>query len=298
MTKKLEEKEEKQTKAEISTGIPTENLEKSMLDEEFFEYELEDQGETFKLWSVAFGKKHQKAFESNGVKFKEGDINFCKIYLYDEILEPKHYVKLFELIRSIPVSIITIYINSPGGDISTLITFCSILDELREDTFIITVNDGQCASAGAILLCAGDEICFSEFSTTMFHNVSLSFVSREQSSVFKTIGIYQKQYKMLLETYASKLLTKKEINDILERGFEIHLLASECGKRLKRWEKKMDKAIERIEAKKQQEEQAKEEPKVKPEAKEKEIQYMSQEVKEHLEYYEQEARKREKDKKK
>ena len=291
--KAAEEKEERQFKTEVSMSTNVQETEKELFGEQFFEYEIEDQGEFFKLWSVAYGKKHQEAFEQNGVQYKEADINFCKIYLYDEFLDPKHYVKLFELMRAVPVSVMTIYINSPGGDIATLITFCSILDELREDTFIITVNDGQCASAGAILLCAGDEICFSKFSNTMFHNVSISFVGREQSSVFKTIGIYQKQYKMLLETYASKLLTKKEINDILERGLEVHLLALECEKRLKKWEKKMDKAIERIEAKKQKEEQAKEE----PEAEEKEPQYTSQEVKEHLEYYKQEKEKEKKKKK-
>lgn len=276
-----EQQTEKEVVKQNPDGLSTE-YEEQLFNEEFFEYETEEEGVVFKLWSLIFEKKKIEKQEG----FKEGEMTIAKVYIYDELLEAKHYVKLIELLRTVPFNLVIFYINSTGGDIFTLLTLCGVLEDLRgKQKLIVTVNDGQCSSAAAILLCAGDEICFSKFSDTMFHNMSVSFVGRESSSLAKSISIYTKQYEELLKTYASKLLSSNEINDIIQKGAEIHILEKEAKKRLKKWDHKVAKkmkAEEEKELKKNSYHEAEEE---KEEKKDDPIHYSSPEMKERLEYY-------------
>ena len=85
--KAAEEKEERQFKTEVSMSTNVQETEKELFGEQFFEYEIEDQGEFFKLWSVAYGKKHQEAFEQN-VSKEKGDFDI-QAELMDKLFDEK-----------------------------------------------------------------------------------------------------------------------------------------------------------------------------------------------------------------
>lgn len=203
--------------------------------------EIEDGDNIYRPYTIYYSKElypHPEK-ENTFQEFKQ-----CDIHFNDEIIEPFHYTDLIETLHHLSriVDCIRIFISCPGGDISTLQVLLNTIEEIKNCCYVETVVHGQACSAAAILALAGDDCIFGDFSYLMFHNISLSSGSqREHGKLKKSMKLMQSVYRAMLEKYAAKILTKKEISDILENDGELYLEADEVRKRYHQWEKKQSK---------------------------------------------------------
>lgn len=157
------------------------------------------------------------------------------IYIYSAIEEQHLYTDLFQTIRDCSsVDIIHIYINSPGGDICTLCSFSSAIEE--SDAYIVCHVDGDAFSAAFILAFMGDDVVISKFAQLMAHNSSIAVSPTNTVILDKYIQSSRYAYRKLFEEYCYKVLTKEEIDAIINNGEELHFSAEECNSRLKKWE--------------------------------------------------------------
>lgn len=164
---------------------------------------------------------------------------YCEIFLNDEIVEPLHYTDLIQYMRKMSyiMDYIHIFISCPGGDIRTLQLLLNTIEEIRPNCTIVCSVQGHACSAAAVLALAGDYCEFGDFSYLMFHNISLSFGHEtEHGKLTKSMKLMSSIYKKMLDRYATKVLTPKEIQSILEDDAEIYLDAEEVRRRYEAWE--------------------------------------------------------------
>ena len=162
--------------------------------------------------------------------------NEYHIYIYSSIEEQHLYTDLFQIIRNCSnFDVIHIYINSPGGDICTLCSFASAIEE--SDAYVICHVDGDAFSAAFILAFMGDDVIISKFAQLMAHNSSIAVSPINTVILDKYIQNSRYAYRKLFEEYCCKVLTKEEIDAIINNGEELHFSAEECNNRLKKWER-------------------------------------------------------------
>lgn len=161
-------------------------------------------------------------------------INYS-LYLYDEIREPMHYVKLFQILRNFSTKCrLNVYINSPGGYLTTLVAFANLIDEIRSKAHITMIVDGFADSAAAILAFIGDETIIHDHASIMFHNIHSSGIFVQDGSRVKAnIEAMLHIYKNLVIKYCSHVLTKQQIKNIIEQGSEYYFSGTELNKKLK-----------------------------------------------------------------
>lgn len=187
-------------------------------------------GEEHQPWYMCITEK--MALASKGLP--EYPYYEFSLYIYDILMDPIYYAELFHILRSAKFGdIIYIYINSPGGDINTLCSFSSVIEETNAS--VITYVDGSADSAAFVLAFMGDEIVFSEFSQMMAHYISMSINKTNMANLEKYARNTKIMYKGMLKKYCSKVLSEEEINSICENGTEIHLSSEECKERLLKW---------------------------------------------------------------
>lgn len=201
-------------------------------------------GEEFHPWCMYVSER-----TANLENYPEYSYLEFSLYIYDELISPIFYAEIFHIFRlAKPGDVIHIYINSPGGDISTLCSFSASIEETN--AAVITHIDGSADSAAFVLAFMGDEIELSEFAQMMSHNVSMSTSRTNMANLEKYAKNTKIMYKGMLEKYCYRILTQDEINSICENGTEIHLSSKECEERLKKWEESQPKTEEEISEKK------------------------------------------------
>lgn len=201
-------------------------------------------GEEFHPWCMYVSER-----TSSLENYPEYSYLEFSLYIYDELISPIFYAEIFHIFRlAKPGDVIHIYINSPGGDISTLCSFSAAIEETN--AAVITHIDGSADSAAFVLAFMGDEIELSEFAQMMSHNVSMSTSRTNMANLEKYAKNTKIMYKGMLEKYCYRILTQDEINSICENGTEIHLSSKECEERLKKWEESQPKTEEEISEKK------------------------------------------------
>ena len=187
-------------------------------------------GEEYHPWCMYVSEK-----TANVENYPEYSYFEFSLYIYDSLIDPIFYAEIFHIFRlADPGDIVHIYINSPGGDISTLCSFSAAIEETK--AAVITHIDGSADSAAFVLAFMGDEIELSEFAQMMSHNVSMSTSRTNMANLEKYAKNTKIMYKGMLEKYCYRILTQEEINSICENGTEIHLSSKECEERLKKWE--------------------------------------------------------------
>lgn len=192
-------------------------------------------GEEYTPWAMYISEKTGSVEDYPEYSYIE-----FSLYIYDEIIDPIYYAEIFHLLRlAKPGDVMNIYINSPGGDINTLCSFASAIEET--DAAIITHVDGSADSAAFVLAFMGDEIIFSEFSQLMTHNVSMSTARMNMANIEKCAKVTKETYRGMLEKYCYRILTPEEITSICNDGKEIHLTSKECDERLTKWFKENEK---------------------------------------------------------
>lgn len=167
------------------------------------------------------------------ISIEDEDKIIYSLYLYDEIREPRYYSKLFEMIRKLSNKCcLNVYINSPGGYLTTLIAFANIIEETKAHTTMIV--DGFADSAAAILAFIGDETIIHDHASIMFHNIhSTGVFAQDGSRVKANIEAMLYIYKNLIQTYCTKVLSKQQIKNIIEQGSEYYFSGVELNKKLK-----------------------------------------------------------------
>lgn len=109
------------------------------------------------------GKQPQSSVQANAGKLD--------VYIYDVIGDYYGAVDTLEIVKAIRAhtgDLITVYINSPGGDVFDAV---SIASALRESPAAIAVQvDGYAASAASTIAMAGDTITIAQGGFFMIHN--------------------------------------------------------------------------------------------------------------------------------
>ena len=140
------------------------------------------------------------------------------------------YATIFNAVKNLNKSfIIRLFINSPGGALTTTYAILSVLN--ASPAKVITHNIGLAASCGSLLLCEGDEIAISDNTITMFHNASGFFMGDVNvSSVKATLCI--KMIESITDGYITRgILTENEVKEIV-KGKEYWFTADQIRERL------------------------------------------------------------------
>ena len=149
-------------------------------------------------------------------------------YIVGEIGEPELYLDLYTLLRTATNNdVINLYINSVGGLLSTT---CQIINAINDSCAeVITYADGDCASAGSLLLFSGHKIVINEHCQVLMHDSSGGVGDGKANEMAKSAAANAEQTKRLYHSVYGKYFTKAQVNKILA-GHDKYLLSDELKK--------------------------------------------------------------------
>jgi ATP-dependent Clp protease protease subunit len=153
------------------------------------------------------------------------------LYIYDEIGPEVEYVEFCHALRYAPEGQqITIHINSPGGSLNSCL---SIINAIRaSEADIVTVVDGEAASAAAMIWLAGHtKIIASRHTVVMLHGASVGYTPSKMSDIANSARAITKITETLLDDLTEGFLTKEERDDI-RKGVDVFLTGTEIIERL------------------------------------------------------------------
>lgn len=103
-----------------------------------------------------------------------------------------------------------IYLNSPGGDVSTL---CELMDILKTYRNLITIVNGIAMSAAFMIWCMGNIRVTSRTSLIMAHREGYQYTGKTpQHVVFSEVN--QRLFQPIFATYVVRgIMTEEEVND-------------------------------------------------------------------------------------
>lgn len=144
--------------------------------------------------------------------------------IYGPIEDPEHYIDLIDTLdTALPQDTITLYLNSPGGDLNGAISIIHAI--MRTKAKVVSIADGEVASAATLLLFAAEEIWVSTYSYFMAHDASHGLrgkVSETLKGVTATSSLVKKIYTDLY----SPFMSEQEIQDIID-GKDMYLSSEE-----------------------------------------------------------------------
>lgn len=153
-----------------------------------------------------------------------------EIYLSTAISHPVAYVPLISLLRALNKSDkVNIYINSPGGDVSAAIQIIHAIEECKAK--VKAIIDGHCISIAPVIALAVKDVVVKPHSLIMFHDTSGGVLEGKTNSVLFQQEAYRRHYISLLTKTAGRVLSKKEILDMLD-GKDFWLTGKEFLRRL------------------------------------------------------------------
>ena len=167
--------------------------------------------------------------------YEGGMAKVYNIYINEEIKEPSSYTNLLNLLRTASqYDLFTMYINSPGGNLSTGLQLITAMNE--SPAHIRTCLDGVCASLAPLILFAGREILISDNAMIMFHDFSTGNYGKG-SELMSSAEANSKFYKKLLKSYAYPFLSIQEIDQVT-KGQDIYFDSDQIIERLEKLNKK------------------------------------------------------------
>jgi len=150
-------------------------------------------------------------------------------YLVGEMDEASEYVDWFNEIRHANSNdVVKIYINSPGGDLFTMIQFLRVLRESK--AHIIGSVEGACMSAATVILLACDSYEISDHSNFMVHNYSGGAFGKG-GEMKDQLAFESKWAEGFLHDVYKDFLTESEITSMLD-GKDIWMSSGEVIDRL------------------------------------------------------------------
>ena len=136
-----------------------------------------------------------------------------EFYLSGEITDAQEYVEWFDIIRSAQANdTVTLYINSPGGDLYTAIQFLRVLAETEAE--VICSVEGACMSAATMIFLAADSFQVTPHSLFMFHNYSAG-VFGKGGEMYDQLQFERAWSEEFLGEVYKDFLTAQEIKEML-----------------------------------------------------------------------------------
>jgi ATP-dependent protease ClpP protease subunit len=144
--------------------------------------------------------------------------------------EPAYYRGVIQmLMNSGEQDVVAFLVNSPGGQLSGLLSLREGLNMTEAHTVALLV--GSVSSAASMFALHCDEVYVGENSTMLCHNVSYGTGGKGSDVLAHVKHISSTANKLLRRTYKN-FLSEQEINDMID-GKEIYLESDEIVERLK-----------------------------------------------------------------
>lgn len=151
------------------------------------------------------------------------------IYLTGPIGEVEQHIDRIEMIRTAPPDdIIRLIINTPGGHVTTMISYMQAIKESKAT--VICHAEGQVASAGTFIWLCGHQHSIADYTEFMFHNMQYGS-GGDAANVETQVKFYSEWAKELRESVYEGLLTKDELMIIANAG-EVYLSTKQVSERL------------------------------------------------------------------
>lgn len=151
------------------------------------------------------------------------------VYIVGEIEEPENYLEVFDKIRNAgELDVIKLHLNTPGGYLSTAIQFWRVLHETSAK--VVASIEGECMSAGTILMLGAQAFEISDHSLIMVHHFSSGTYGKGQELRDRAAAEATWSNKMFREIYKD-FLTEDELDKMLD-GKDFWLSADETLTRL------------------------------------------------------------------
>lgn len=152
-----------------------------------------------------------------------------RVFLYDEIKEPMHYEKVFNLLISASEhDHIAFFISSCGGSIAGLRV---LLEGLRlTDAFTTAIIVGDAHSSASVFALSCNETVVADAAEMLVHCARNGFVSK-QPDLESYVSHSKKTIERMFRTAYMGFLTEEEITNVL-RGLEMWLDCDEIRERL------------------------------------------------------------------
>lgn len=154
-----------------------------------------------------------------------------EFYISGPIEGPEEYTEMFDKIRhATEMDVVKLYINSPGGSLSTAIQFLRVASESSAE--IITSAEGECMSAATIMFLSGHSFEVTPHSMWMVHNYSGGTFGKG-GEMIDQLEFERKWSDRLLRDVYKHFLTEEEIVSILNNK-DIWMDGEEVVQRLKK----------------------------------------------------------------
>lgn len=170
--------------------------------------------------------------------------NEYSLYLHGPIGNADDYMEHFAVLKqATPNDIVSIYFNTPGGNMATAFEFIDHMNECQAP--ILGIIGLDCASAGTAIALSCDGWRVSDFSTFMVH--SFSYGAYGHATAVETQGLFNSALneKFVRKTYAD-FLTEAEILDVI-KGVDLLIKPEDLADRLERLANKREEAEKEIE---------------------------------------------------
>jgi ATP-dependent Clp protease protease subunit len=155
--------------------------------------------------------------------------------------EVERYTEMLNTLKtSEPQDRIFIYLNTPGGSLSTAIQIVSAITSSPAE--VITVMEGEVCSAGTFIFLSGDLYVVKPNCSFLAHNYSHGTMGKG-AEVAAHVNFSQQYAKELIHSFYDGFLTPKEIDQICEDR-DFWMTSNDVIKRLKK--RDPDKVIDDV----------------------------------------------------
>lgn len=175
--------------------------------------------------------QNPQIFINQSVKhFKESIlVNIHHFYITGDIDEVDKYIDMINEIKTAsPNDTIMIYLNTPGGNLSTTIQIISAIEQ--SSARVITSLEGEVCSAGTMLFLAGHEKIVNNNTSFMIHNYSHGPFGKGHE-VAQRVKFTEKYFRTLARSFYKNFLTAEEIEEVCS-GKDMWMEADEVRERL------------------------------------------------------------------
>jgi len=163
---------------------------------------------------------------TNTISFTE-----YNLYLHGEIGQPDDFMEHFAVYKSAGEGdLIRLYINSPGGSLSTGMEYIRHMRECSAN--IIAVLGVEVASMASAIALEADEIELDEMSTLLIHSFQYGTQGSE-FSVYNQAQFNNRLNQRWIENHFGEFLSEEELEDVF-KGVDILLDAEQISQRWKR----------------------------------------------------------------
>ena len=186
------------------------------------------------LNEVTFQNTINAKHEFAPVIVKRSDENgnlIANCYINTHVDEPSAYVELIDvLICADENTTVNIFLNSPGGHVSSGISICNAI--VNSKAKVVTYATGMCASIAAVIWSMGDEINIHPWARVMYHMPLHGDYGKSQSILDRAQHITNK-FKVLCRMFVYRgLITQEEYDQIVEKRSNLFIPTNTLASRL------------------------------------------------------------------